>query len=690
MKKKLLLTIITLILGVLAIGVVTASAATSGIYTYTVSGSKATITDCDTSASGAITIPNKLGNYKVVAIGDSAFEYCTGLTSITIPDSVTTIGDSAFSDCAFLASVTIGNGVTTIGDGAFSGCDGLTSITIPDSVTTIGASAFYYCDGLTSVTIGNGVTTIGYNAFGNADNLTAHIESVYITDIEAWLNIDFSNRTSTPSCCGANLYLNGTLVTNLTVPDGITSIKDYAFYSCDSLTSITIPDSVTTIGDSAFYHCDGLTSITIPDSVTTIGDRAFYYCTGLTSITIPDSVTTIGDSAFFDCDDLTSVTIGNSVTTIGDSAFSYCDGLTSVTIGNSVELITENAFYGCKNLKIVAISANIKYIRNDAFNGCNNIETVYYEGSEEEWNEILFYNRNENLTNADIIYNAVKKTYRFETNCEATLDDITSYGIFTMPTVANGEMILIGWYDNAALSGDPVTFPYFGDATTLYAGWTDRTGESFEDALIINANQQQSITTTSSGQMVYFEFVPNRNKTYRFYTTGSKDTLGYLYSSSKSQITSDDDDGDGNNFMIEYDLTAGQTYYIGIKLYSGTGSFVFVTEEMGDYLINDLSVCDMSGNSLGAIPKGEFLASISFTNIETNRDAVIVLAQYTADNQFKGLMYIRSKDVPKGSTMEFFLPVDNTNGDIARLKAFSWASFGSLVPVSNSVSFPAE
>ena len=223
-----------------------------------------TITGYNIFYSSTLDIPSTIEGKIVTTIGKSAFEDCSLLTSITIPNSVTTIGVDAFENCDSLTSITIPNSVTTIGESAFSSCDSLTSITIPNSVTTIGESAFRSCDSLISITIPNSVTTIGNSAF----------------------------------------------------------------YDCDSLTSITIPDSVTTIGNSAFSSCDSLTSITIPDSVTTIGDYAFYDCVSLTSITIPDSVTTIGDYAFYDCVSLTSIIIPNSVISIGDDAFVDCESIT--------------------------------------------------------------------------------------------------------------------------------------------------------------------------------------------------------------------------------------------------------------------------------------------------------------------------------------------------------------------------
>ena len=199
----------------------------------------------------------------VKKIENGAFSDCTGLTSITIPDSVTEIGRYAFKGCTGLTSITIPDGVTEIGDGAFKGCTGLTSITIPDTVAEIGYEAFSDCIGLTSITIPDSVTTIEVYSF--------------------W------------GCTG---------LTSVTIPDSVTEIGYATFSGCTALTSITIPNGVTEIGDRAFEGCTGLTSITIPDTVAEIGYEAFYGCTGLTSITIPSNVTKIGGSAFYGCTDL--------------------------------------------------------------------------------------------------------------------------------------------------------------------------------------------------------------------------------------------------------------------------------------------------------------------------------------------------------------------------------------------------
>ena len=334
-------------------------------------------------------IPNS-----VTSIDNYAFYGCKGLTSITIPDSVTSIGDRAFDGCDKLTQINVGlanttyssengvlfdkdkteliiypegkadasyaipNSVTSIGDSAFYGCDSLTSITIPSSVISISDSAFYGCGSLTSITISDSVTSIGSSAFDFCSNLA----SVYISDIASWCGIAFDGSDSNPLGRGANLYLNGKLVTNLVIPSSVTSIDNYAFYGCKGLTSITIPDSVTSIGNYAFYGCGNLTSITIPDSVTSIGDDAFNGCSSLASITIPDSVTSIGSSAFEDCSSLTSVTIGNGVTSIGYGTFNGCSSLTSVTIGKEVTSIYDSVFYGCGKLKQINVDpANTVY-----------------------------------------------------------------------------------------------------------------------------------------------------------------------------------------------------------------------------------------------------------------------------------------------------------------------------------------
>ncbi len=370
----------------------------------------------------AVTIPATIiysgTTYNVTSIGSSAFSNCTGLASITIPESVTSIGNGAFSGCTSLTSITIPNSVTSIGYAAFKSCTGLTSITIPNNVTNIGDDAFRYCTALTSITIPNSVTSIGNWAFDGCTGLT----SVTIPD--------------SVTSIGWSAFSNCTGLTSVTIPNSVTSIEGWAFDGCTGLTSITIPNSVTSIGGYAFSNCTGLTSITIPNSVTSIGMGAFAACIGITSIVvesgntvydnrencnaiietatnaliqgcnttiIPNNITSIGGYAFAGCTGLTSVTIPNNVTSIGNCAFWYCTGLTSVvwnakkcgwnrrsdspfysikdtitsfTFGNEVDSIPAYLCTGMCKLTAITIPNSVTSIGSYAFYGCTGLTSI--------------------------------------------------------------------------------------------------------------------------------------------------------------------------------------------------------------------------------------------------------------------------------------------------------------------------
>lgn len=238
----------------------------------------------------------------VTSIGLSAFEYCSGLTSVIIGNSVTSIGDHAFYYCTGLTSVRIGNGVTSIGEDAFSGCSSLTSVSIPDGVTSIGKYAFFSCTGLTSVTIPDSVTSIGEDAFSECYALK---EIHYNGDLIGWLNISGLSNLMAKGQSTKSLYIDGAKVEgDLVIPDVVTSISSFALSGCNELSSVTIGSGVTSIGDYAFYKCRGLKSVTIGNSVISIGSSAFEYCSGLTNVTIPDSVTSIGSRVFYWCSGL--------------------------------------------------------------------------------------------------------------------------------------------------------------------------------------------------------------------------------------------------------------------------------------------------------------------------------------------------------------------------------------------------
>ena len=274
MKKVLsLILAFVFVVGVFVSAPITANAASVSDLTFELNeeGTMYQVKDCNESASGDLVIPSTYNGLPVTKIGSSAFYWCDSLTSVTIPDSVTIIGSRAFYWCMSLTNVTIPDSVTIIGGSAFYCCDSLTNVTIPDSVTSIGEYAFYDCTSLTSVNI---------------------------TNLASWCNISFGGFAANPLYYAGNLYLNGKLVTDLVIPDSVTSIGWYAFDGCKSLTNVTIPDSVTSIGNGTFEYCASLTNVTIPDSVTSIGASAFACCTSLTNVTIPDSITSISSWGF--------------------------------------------------------------------------------------------------------------------------------------------------------------------------------------------------------------------------------------------------------------------------------------------------------------------------------------------------------------------------------------------------------
>ncbi|MBQ4395750.1 MAG: leucine-rich repeat domain-containing protein, partial [Paludibacteraceae bacterium] len=353
------------------------------------------------------------------SIGDYAFDNCTGLTFVTIPNSVTSIGNYAFYGCSSLTSVTIPNSVTSIGDFAFYRCSGLTSVTILNSVTSIGNYAFYGCSGLTALTIGEGVTSIGDWAFHNCSGLTS-----------------------------------------VTIPNSVTSIGYHAFDGCSSLTALTIGEGITSIGDWAFYNCTGLTTITCKAvNPPALGENVFYsttiplyvpassvntykstapwsyfgnnilpiggYITSgicgkdgegnladnltwtfdpetgtltiegsgemmdfdyngipwldfamqITNVTLPDGLTSIGARAFYDCSSLASINIPESVTEIKMLAFFYCSSLTSIVIPEGTKSLFET-FKGCESLSSVVIPASVTSLTFYTFGGCVSLKEI--------------------------------------------------------------------------------------------------------------------------------------------------------------------------------------------------------------------------------------------------------------------------------------------------------------------------
>lgn len=369
-------------------------------FRYQVAGNTVAITGY-TGSGGDVAIPATLGGRRVTVISDHAFSGKRDLTSISIPDGVTTIGKRAFNDCIGLTGFSLPNSVTKIGERVFRGCVRLTSINLPNGVTTIGWAAFYGCTGLTSISIPNSVTTIELEAFAGCTGLTSVSLPNSVTTIgrEAFGGctglVHFEVSESNPAYSvhdGVLMAKGGDRLVQYppgrtgayVIPNSVTTIGDYAFYSRTGLTNVSLPHSVTTIGDFAFAGCTGLTSVSLPDSVMTIGVYAFSSCIGLTNVRLPNSVTTIPLAAFFGCTGLTSISIPNGVTTIGGSAFSHCTGLTSLTIPNSVRDIQGASFAHCTRLIGLYFEGDAPFSREDTFDG-SFLVTFFHRPAADGW-----------------------------------------------------------------------------------------------------------------------------------------------------------------------------------------------------------------------------------------------------------------------------------------------------------------
>ncbi len=325
------------------------------------------------------------GGSRLKKIGNSAFQLCSGLTSVRIPESVTEIESSAFRDCYSLSSITIPEGVTSIEGLAFNACRSLSSVRIPEGVTSIGNWAFSGCSSLTGITIPEGVTSIGWYAFQGCSSLTSITIPKRVTSI------------------GDSAFRGCSSLTSMRIPEGVTSIGNGVFSDCSGLTSITISESVTSIGWSAFSGCSSLSSITIPEGVTSIENDAFRDCSGLTSVRIPESVTSIEGGTFSHCSSLTGITIPESVTSIGWGAFCGCSSLSSITIPERVTSIEVATFSGCGSLTSITIPAGVTSIGEWAFLNCIKLKDVYYGGAKSDWESIENHDK-DSLKTATIHY----------------------------------------------------------------------------------------------------------------------------------------------------------------------------------------------------------------------------------------------------------------------------------------------
>lgn len=363
---------------------------------------------------------------EVTTIGTSAFESCAGLTEVTIPASVKSFGSSAFKDCDKLSAVYMSNlaawcgidfgnaesnplnyghrlflyadeikdlvvpdGLTEVKNFTFVGGSNFTSITIPTGVTTIGKYAFDGCSAATSVTVPSTLKAVNTSAFRGTDALNR----VNISDLAAWCDIDFDDIAANPVASASRLYLNDEEIKNLVIPDGVSTIKQYAFYNCKELTGVTVPTSLSSVGGKAFYGCSSLTRVDMSDlaawcnmafySMESYTSNPLYYANHLylngeevKDLVVPAGVETVKDGTFYNCTGLTSIRMNDKVSAVGYYTFAGCTNLTDVTIGHDVYIIMNSAFRDCENLKYLTLGASVQNILTGTFYGCKKIERI--------------------------------------------------------------------------------------------------------------------------------------------------------------------------------------------------------------------------------------------------------------------------------------------------------------------------
>ena len=348
----------------------------------------------------------------VTAIDEGAFSGCTSLENILFSKNLVVMGSEVLCGCSSLETISIPSGVTQIARWLLKDCAKLESISLHNKITSVAEEAFLNCTSLEKVYIGAGLKELGTNAFGNCSSLK------YIT-IHA-LNLTYmslDNNIYTKNGKTLVLYAIGNTNTEFTIPPLVTKIGAYAFFGAPYLENIEIPEGVTKIGDQAF-RSSMLKKIILPGSMVSIGKYSFADCPNLKLVYIFENLTTIGIGAFQNDISLESFSVDSKNTAFsstgrnlyskdGKTLIQYAIGKKndSFVIPDSVETVEEMAFYGCTNLVSVTVGRGVTKIGSDAFYGCSSLTDVYYEGTEEEWNNVEVLSNNECLNNAEKHYN---------------------------------------------------------------------------------------------------------------------------------------------------------------------------------------------------------------------------------------------------------------------------------------------
>lgn len=349
------------------------------------------VTSIDDRAFSSCHSLNKVVIYEnsVKTIGMAAFEYCSSLADIVLPEGVTTIARSAFNGCTKLSEINIPKKITAINNATFSGCVSLRNMIIPDNIQSIGGRAFWHCKGLVSVVIPNSVKSIEYEAFNGCSALKSIVLPEGMTLIKKWTFADCSSLVdvtlpSTMTTLEYGAFENCTSLRSVTIPNSVNTV-DAPFYGCSSLSDIKVPDY---LYETSIFSGTGITDITVPEGTTVVG--SFADCTKLASITFPEGIKALTD--FSGCSSLRAIDIPDGVSVIGSALFRGCVNLTKVTIPNSVVSLEWFAFSDCSSLTRITIPNHIATISSGAFSGCSLLTNVTLGSGVASIEDIAFHN----------------------------------------------------------------------------------------------------------------------------------------------------------------------------------------------------------------------------------------------------------------------------------------------------------
>ena len=329
-----------------------------------------------TGTETELVIPETLGGCPVTIIGERAFHAKDTITSVALPESITSIEADAFSYCYVLESISLSDGVTAIGDYAFHECDALTTVTIPASVVSIGKGSFRSC-GLESITLSEGLETTGYEAFAHNPLKSIVIpDSVTELGSRAFYYCELLSQVTLPAALSSiaeETFSYCYQLKSIEIPESVTAIENYAFAECDILEAVTVPAKVTRLGDGAFRSCDQMTRVSLPEGLTSIGRDAFAHCILLAEINLPESLTSLGSRVFDSCRSLQSITIPAGVTVLPSYTFISCTALQQVVLPDTMTRIAEFAFYECSGLTSMPEARGLTRIDRWAFYNCDNL-----------------------------------------------------------------------------------------------------------------------------------------------------------------------------------------------------------------------------------------------------------------------------------------------------------------------------